>query len=65
VGVEVADAALAGRVVDRLRDRGVLIGRTGPMENVLKIRPPLVFRDEHVELLVGELGAALESEAED
>jgi 4-aminobutyrate aminotransferase-like enzyme len=37
----------------------VLIGRTGPNEDVLKIRPPLVFDDEHVDVLVAALGAAL------
>ena len=31
---------------------GILVGRTGPDGNVLKIRPPLVFTDEHAELLV-------------
>ncbi len=61
-GVGLPDAQLAGRVMDRLRDRGVLVGRTGPGENVLKIRPPLVFGDEHVDLLVGELDAALAAE---
>jgi 4-aminobutyrate aminotransferase-like enzyme len=33
--------------------------RTGPNENVLKIRPPLVFTTEHAELLVDALAAAL------
>jgi len=55
VGVELADAALAGAVVDRLRSAGILIGRTGPRENVLKIRPPLVFSDEHADMLVRAL----------
>jgi 4-aminobutyrate aminotransferase-like enzyme len=42
-----------------MRDAGVLINRTGPQGNVLKIRPPLVFTREHVELLVDALAAAL------
>jgi len=42
-----------------MRDRGVLIGATGPAENVLKIRPPLVFRREHADLLVEALDEAL------
>jgi 4-aminobutyrate aminotransferase-like enzyme len=41
-----------------MRDAGVLINRTGPRENVLKIRPPLVFSEEHVELLMAALAAA-------
>jgi 4-aminobutyrate aminotransferase-like enzyme len=58
VGVELADTEAARRVVDSLRDRGVLIGRTGPRENVLKIRPPLVFGEEHVDVLAARLAAA-------
>jgi 4-aminobutyrate aminotransferase-like enzyme len=41
-----------------MRDAGVLINRTGPRENVLKIRPPLVFSKEHVEVLVTGLASA-------
>jgi 4-aminobutyrate aminotransferase-like enzyme len=40
------------RMVNALRDDGILIGRTGRDENVLEIRPPLVFADEHADLLV-------------
>jgi 4-aminobutyrate aminotransferase-like enzyme len=40
-----------------MRDAGVLINRTGPQSNVLKIRPPLVFAAEHVDLLVAALEA--------
>jgi 4-aminobutyrate aminotransferase-like enzyme len=42
-----------------MRERGVLIGRTGPNEDVLKIRPPLVFDDEHVDVLVAALDESL------
>jgi 4-aminobutyrate aminotransferase-like enzyme len=52
VGVEPESAERAEEVVNRMRDTGVLINRTGPKENVLKIRPPLVFSVEHVEVLV-------------
>jgi 4-aminobutyrate aminotransferase-like enzyme len=59
VGVELAAANEAERVVSQLRERGILIGRTGRDENVLKIRPPLVFADEHAELLETALREAL------
>jgi 4-aminobutyrate aminotransferase-like enzyme/Ser/Thr protein kinase RdoA (MazF antagonist) len=59
VGVQLADAELAGRVVNRLRDGGILIGRTGKRDDVLKIRPPLVFGDEHADMLVHALDRAL------
>jgi len=59
VGIELESADLAEDLVNRMRDAGVLINRTGPQGNVLKIRPPLVFTREHVELLVDALAAAL------
>jgi 4-aminobutyrate aminotransferase-like enzyme len=59
VGVELDDEARARAVVDALRRDGVLIGRTGTRENVLKIRPPLVFGEAHVDLLVAALERAL------
>ena len=45
--------------VDAMRAGGVLIGRTGPRDDVLKIRPPLVFGEEHAAVLVGALHEAL------
>lgn len=44
-----ADADGASEVVNRLRDKGFLIGSAGPLGNILKIRPPLVFRQEHAD----------------
>jgi 4-aminobutyrate aminotransferase-like enzyme len=59
VGVELESPELAEDVVNRLRHAGVLINRTGPRGDVLKIRPPLIFGSQHVDLLVGTLDAAL------
>ncbi len=50
---------VARRLVDRMRERGVLIGLTGAAESTLKIRPPLVFTTLHAERLVTELEASL------
>jgi 4-aminobutyrate aminotransferase-like enzyme/Ser/Thr protein kinase RdoA (MazF antagonist) len=61
VGVELTGHELADRVVNGLRDAGILIGRTGKRENVLKIRPPLVFTDEHASMLVQTLDRVLET----
>lgn len=52
-------AKLAGETVNKLRHRGVLIGVDGVHNNVLKIRPPMVFDESHVDLLLMELGLAL------
>jgi len=57
--LELADSEVAARVVDRLREAGILIGRTGKREDVLKIRPPLVFDEEHSAILVDALRGAL------
>jgi 4-aminobutyrate aminotransferase-like enzyme len=59
MGVELSDGGSAERIVDALRADGILIGRTGRDGNVLKIRPPLVFGDEHADLLVCGLERAL------
>ncbi len=58
-GVQLTSADLAARTADGLREKGVLVGRTGPRDDVLKIRPPLVFTDEHAEVLVAALDAVL------
>jgi 4-aminobutyrate aminotransferase-like enzyme/Ser/Thr protein kinase RdoA (MazF antagonist) len=55
VGVQLEGPDEAARTVDRLREQGILIGRTGPRGDVLKIRPPLVFDEEHVALLAEAL----------
>ncbi len=53
------DAALARRVMNHMRQNRVLIGTTGPHGNVLKFRPPLVFKQEHAEFLLDALANAL------
>ena len=47
------------RVVNVMRERGVLLGATGRDGNVLKIRPPLTFEPQHAQLLLQELERAL------
>jgi 4-aminobutyrate aminotransferase-like enzyme/Ser/Thr protein kinase RdoA (MazF antagonist) len=46
-------------VANAMRDRGILIGTTGPDGNVLKIRPPLVLAHEHADRLVATLDEVL------
>ena len=47
------------QVVNLLRERGILINSTGVYDNVLKIRPPLVFDKTHADLLLQKLDAVL------
>lgn len=52
-------SAETARLVNGLRDRRVLISAAGPDANVLKIRPPLVFRQEHAERFLEAMEAVL------
>jgi 4-aminobutyrate aminotransferase-like enzyme/Ser/Thr protein kinase RdoA (MazF antagonist) len=54
------DSDLARRIMTHMRQHRVLIGTTGPNGNVLKIRPPIIFNQEHAELLLASLANALE-----
>ncbi|HTU30472.1 MAG TPA: aminotransferase class III-fold pyridoxal phosphate-dependent enzyme [Solirubrobacteraceae bacterium] len=53
------DAPRARQVREAMKSAGVLVGTTGPHGNVLKVRPPLALRPEHVPILAGALDAAL------
>jgi 4-aminobutyrate aminotransferase-like enzyme len=59
VGVELRSSELAKKTTNEMRRRGVLIGTTGPNEEVLKIRPPLVCTQHHVDIIVDALAASL------
>ncbi len=71
VGVEIvsdratreADRETTSRVVNILRDKGILISACAMGHNVLKIRPPLVLTSEQVEMVVQGIDEAL-AEAE-
>lgn len=52
-------SAQAAKVVNEMRQRGVLISATGPAANILKIRPPLVFREEHADVFLNTLSDVL------
>jgi 4-aminobutyrate aminotransferase-like enzyme len=49
----------ARKVVNDMRDNGVLISKIGAGDNILKLRPPLVFNREHADLFVDTLDHAL------
>ena len=57
-GVE-PDAELALALVNELRRRHVLIGASGPRNNVLKVRPPLPFSTQDADWFLTELDGAL------
>ncbi len=41
------------RVVNGLRDRGILTGSIGPGDNILKLRPPMVVSTENADYFLG------------
>ena len=48
----------AGRVVERCRELGVLMGTDGPYDNVIKMRPALIFTRANADLLLEVLAQA-------
>ncbi len=55
----VANADIATRVINALREKRILIGAAGPHGNVLKIRPPLCFSIDNADMLVTAIDDAL------
>ncbi|MBM3519230.1 MAG: aminotransferase class III-fold pyridoxal phosphate-dependent enzyme, partial [Alphaproteobacteria bacterium] len=68
VGIElVRDRASLEPATDRLkpllnliRDEGVLAGSEGKLGNIVKIRPPIVFRKDHADIAIAAIDRALE-----
>jgi len=53
-----ADAAI---ISEKMKDRGILISTDGPFNNVIKIKPPIVFNDNNVDQVVQTLDDVLTS----
>ena len=51
--------AEASGVVNRMRERGILLGTEGPFANVLKVRPPMPFTNEDAGYLAATLDEVL------
>ena len=49
----------ADRVVNEMRRRGVILSKLGRHKNTLKIRPPMPFGEEHLDILIDTLDAVL------
>jgi 4-aminobutyrate aminotransferase-like enzyme len=58
---QASDRARATKVVNEMRENGVLISACGMDHNILKIRPPLIFTRENVDLFAEVLDKALEA----
>ena len=49
----------ASMVIEQMKDRGILISTDGPLHNVLKIKPPMVFTDRDAEFFAETLDEIL------
>jgi 4-aminobutyrate aminotransferase-like enzyme/Ser/Thr protein kinase RdoA (MazF antagonist) len=47
------------RVINAMKEKGVLVGREGYFGNVLKIRPPMVFKPDNADFLIAVLDEAV------
>lgn len=56
---KIENASLALQVVNQLRNRGILISASGIHGNILKIRPPLPFKQEHADIFLTHLSDVL------
>ncbi len=54
------EVTLLNEVVERMRDRGFLLSTDGPLHNVLKIKPPIVFSKKNADDLVLNLTEVLD-----
>ena len=48
-------------VIDFLKCEQVITSRDGPDENVVKIKPPIIFSRENADTLVGAIDRALQA----
>ena len=55
-----ADREGAHAFVERMKAKGFLMGAAGQGSNVLKLRPPLIFEQEHAELLLTALDETMQ-----
>ncbi len=46
-------------ILNRMREERILMGREGPDDNILKIRPPLTIDAEGIDMVLDRLGAIL------
>ena len=49
------DSKTAEELINFMRNRGILLSNDGPYKNVIKIKPPLVFTKENVDMVCQNL----------
>ena len=56
-------AKQASYIIEEMKEQGILMSIDGPLHNVLKIKPPLVFTEENVDLVISSLDKILGKES--
>lgn len=49
----------ASYIIERMKDKGFLLSTEGPLHNVIKLKPPIIFQKEHVDLFMTALANVL------
>lgn len=62
-GAKTPDVERTVAIVDALKEKGFLTSNAGIFRNVLKFRPPLVFRQEHAEAFLAAFDEVLAAQA--
>jgi len=52
-------------IIERMKEQGILLSIDGPLHNVLKLKPPLVFNKDDADFLVRNLDRILDEDAID
>ena len=59
LGIELDDPSKTAKAMEDMMHQGVLVGKTGPKNSVIKLRPPMTFKKEHADLLVDKINQCL------
>jgi 4-aminobutyrate aminotransferase-like enzyme len=51
----------AAQIIEEMKDRGILLSTDGPYDNVIKIKPPMVFNKDNADRVVDTLADILKS----
>ena len=54
----------AAHIIECMKDHGILLSTDGPLHNVLKIKPPIVFNEDHAGIVLETLDRVLSEELE-
>jgi 4-aminobutyrate aminotransferase-like enzyme len=49
----------ASTIIEKMKDRDILLSTDGPFDNVIKIKPPIVFSEDNAERVVETLDEVL------